>query len=116
MTSIYESSTKVVVWLGSEADESGLAIDRLNYLAGKALAELRPGETIDGLLDRLRQDESWVPWSPDEVPDLSSWNSITLLLQRPWWTRVWILQEATVPGGSHVVMCGELDLFGLGLG
>ena len=54
MISIYETATKVVVWVSPEADESGLAIDRLNYLTGKALIELKPRESFDNLIKRLR--------------------------------------------------------------
>jgi hypothetical protein len=59
MISIYETATKVVFWVSPEADESGLAIDRLNYLTGKALIELKPRESFDDLIERLHNDESW---------------------------------------------------------
>jgi hypothetical protein len=52
--SIYETATKVVIWLGPKADESGLAIDWLNYLTGKALIEMKPRESFDDLIERLR--------------------------------------------------------------
>ncbi|PMD29215.1 hypothetical protein L207DRAFT_593635 [Hyaloscypha variabilis F] len=58
MMGIYETATKVVFWVSPEADESGLAIDRLNYLTGKALIELKPRESFDDLIERLHQDES----------------------------------------------------------
>lgn len=87
MADIYRKATRAMVWLGDEVEiESDCrgAIDFLNYL--RRLQPLFNGQNADDTRATLR--------SPDLV---NCWASVANLLNRPWWTRVWTLQEMILP-------------------
>ena len=100
MTSIYENAATGLIWLGPEAENSNLAMRGLSILATKGYT---PGETStgDAAIFRLNKDISL-----DEEFVLA----IKHLLERPWWTRVWVIQEATVPEQSYLVLCGSMTI------
>jgi hypothetical protein len=95
MTRIYKMSSGVQVWLGTEGDNSNLAMDLITQIANadKARSSRGPGEP------------------PIEYPDLTleqkvlHWNALTALFARPWWERCWIRQEVAVPR-AVTVQCG----------
>src|SRR5450759_2904634 len=75
----------VAIWLGQSGEESNLAMT--------TLARISPS------------------WDPDRYHDpISSWSSegeaIKNLCAKPYWTRVWIVQEIMM-GSDIVVLCGR---------
>lgn len=42
--------------------------------------------------------------SPEEIE--KGWHALTKLVERPWWRRVWILQEIVVNKIEPIIMCG----------
>ncbi|KAF0322271.1 heterokaryon incompatibility protein [Colletotrichum asianum] len=91
---VYLRCAAITVWLGSESENSDLAIYTLTHLATEApygaMPELAPRtcEAIEGLLSR------------------------------PWWERVWIVQEICWGGGmrkmltadSVILRCGKVAI------
>ena len=82
MNRVYSVADKVLIWLGEARIESDLAIDRLYELAqGKAIrhSEKKSLRTLiyDGLIDR------------------------------EWWSRLWIVQEVVLARSDPVLMCGS---------
>ncbi len=77
MSRIYRSAVEVIVWLGSSADDSDYLFDLLN--------------------DELGTDSSSTQSSQTELDDLLSDRRAALafiaLCRRPYWQRVWIIQE-----------------------
>ncbi len=43
------------------------------------------------------------------MPSRSEWTALSVLLGRPWFARMWVLQEVGV-SGHVVVQCGEAQL------
>lgn len=92
MIDIYKKAEQVYIWLGEPIEHMDAAISLMNrakyYIDNKNIG-------IDGLIDlassKFRK---------------SGWQATTELLHRPWWSRVWILQEATY-GTSPIVLCGS---------
>ncbi|KAL1646839.1 hypothetical protein SLS58_002974 [Diplodia intermedia] len=80
MPSIYREATRVVVYLGEAADESDRAMDYIH-------------------LDKWQDD-----WRKT-VPPVA----VQKLLERPWFSRIWVLQEVYM-AKSVTVMCGEKSL------
>jgi hypothetical protein len=76
--------------LGEEGDSSALAFDFLKYIAIN-LAPLTDAEEIRREMQRL--------------PPASSlkWKAVALLLHRPWFSRLWVLQKVTVSSDSHLL-------------
>lgn len=86
MVEIYKQAQKVVVWLGNAGDGSEIAMDFFTHLAAQ-------GDTI----------------SPHLLAHLGYRTAMSIqlhdFLSRPWFSRVWTLQEAAV-ATNCVVQCG----------
>jgi hypothetical protein len=78
MRDIYERAEKTIVWLGEAAENSELAIDLINAWADAS-------EDFDAFLRHC-------PFAFEE----KNWEAVKKLLERPWWTRVWVYQEFIV--------------------
>jgi hypothetical protein len=105
MTSIYQNAATVFIWLGPEAENSNLAMRGLSILITEELT-LRETSTGDAMILRLDKDISL-----DEEFVLA----VKPLLDRPLWTRIWVIQETTVPAQSYLVLCGSMMIQWSGL-
>ena len=106
MKSIYEKATTVFAWLGPAADDSDVAMEKIK-------------ETADMLKDLFGKDSDYLNEKAatiSKVPEIfgeanpeliRAWLAVKKLLDRPWWGRTWILQEASAltVGGTHIT-CG----------
>jgi hypothetical protein len=110
MTSIYENAKWIHIWLGPEADNSDLAMDLLIGLGQSMVENKLPDgrEDFDATLSFLssqrgiRVEGSRISLDQDVLLPLVK------LLKRAWWTRVWIVQEASVLDNSRTfVYCGD---------
>lgn len=103
MAAIYKSASRVVVWLGPDSEDSDLAMKTLYYLGQQVVCTkdnwllTRPG----GVEGSWCESKSILPYS-DQV-----WTAIDNLLARPWFTRVWIIQEIQLARHGAVVRCGQ---------
>ena len=92
---IYQRAWSTLVWLGEEADNSDDAIDTL-LNTKTALQYYQDGKapnTED--FERL-----FLPAS-----DSPKWQDLGKLMRRPWFQRVWIIQEVVL-SQQIIVMCG----------
>lgn len=101
MRQIYQCSIRVVVWLGEHAQDSEHAVDLLLQIQRLAVEN---DEKVDGLAQAL---------SPKDLPklglpsvDSGEWQSLEALFWRPWFTRIWIIQELAV-SKEAIVMCAD---------
>lgn len=103
MKLIYEQAGAVFAWLGQEENDSISAV-----------ASLRSGEWYDLLKPRRhdshrigvhddREDEFGS--DADEVERQKALTAISNLMRRPWWKRIWILQEATAQAPAQTLIC-----------
>jgi len=104
MYEIYSKASKVVAYLGTEADGSDNVPGLLQKIFESAQNEMFGG--TDEKLKRLY----CTPWSlqssglpPAEDP---GWEALRKFLSRPWFFRVWILQEA-VAARNLEILCGR---------
>ena len=102
MRSIYEKATMVHIHLGDEADNRHLAYDILRKLATVNISEayeVGPEDPISN--DVLRKEKPGILPSGEH----ESWEAVRAILKRPWFRRVWVVQEVAV--GKDVGMsCG----------
>ncbi|KAI0157904.1 heterokaryon incompatibility protein-domain-containing protein [Hypoxylon sp. FL1284] len=114
MGSIYSSATRVLSWLGVPGVERGdITIRTMRDMVEAAFS----GETdqVDeaGLRDFLTsQPQSLRPpdESEEDLPDEGAmWRDIRFLFERPYWTRVWIVQEMVLAenADTHLFVCGS---------
>ena len=96
MRHIYESATCVHIWLGEPADDSAVAIRVLKNLASE--------------WERQEEGPNAEEIFQSPSTQLLQWNdteraSVSAFLHRPWFTRIWCIQEAasTPPAIAH---CG----------
>ncbi|XP_014557713.1 hypothetical protein COCVIDRAFT_74268, partial [Bipolaris victoriae FI3] len=85
MCKIYSHAEEVIIWLGQPTAETNVLMDSLRELEGYSLAHAHRH------WDLAKWTEFW-----RLVPQSSSFEvleGLYLLLKRPWFRRVWILQE-----------------------
>ncbi|KAI1388424.1 heterokaryon incompatibility protein-domain-containing protein [Hypoxylon trugodes] len=90
MRDIFSSADSVIAWLGPEYDDSNLAMHSLFHLP----------------------DRDWCPgyWGEYEQELKKSEKAIANLFMRPYWSRMWIIQEFILP--SHIfILCGQLSFW-----
>jgi hypothetical protein len=99
---VYTEASGVVLWLGLPADDSTIAISSIDYLGSQVVWK------TDSRMFSAPQAENTEWYSPQtSLPyDNSTWAAINSLLRRPWFTRVWIVQELHLPRRA-VFVCGN---------
>ncbi|KAI1415543.1 HET-domain-containing protein [Hypoxylon sp. FL1857] len=90
MRDVYASAEKVIIWLGDTDEESDLVFDTLPVLAARSHHP------------RDEQDKKLV----DAVRLCSGFFS-GLVDRRPWFSRVWVIQELAVARQDPLVVCGS---------
>jgi len=94
MRDIYGNSWMVVGWLGEEHDRSSSAIQLVRDLA--ALGQHSCGEKVEAALSA-------------EMGYLGGgcWLALQELMERPYWDRLWIIQEIVMGAWSTWLRCGS---------
>ncbi|KAK6600985.1 hypothetical protein H4I95_07967 [Botrytis cinerea] len=110
MSKIYEQATRVICWIGvDEGAEfpSAHNIDSTEFVPSIAIRTLqalsRSGRRSDQKLPTTGLPYSLLPSSPSR-----SLESLCRLFYRPYWKRLWIVQELTL-AKEILVQCGECD-------
>jgi hypothetical protein len=92
MLDIYKSAIRVVIWLGEGNETSDIAMDLVNAFA-RPLSNIKTFDVFREILSRPTQSDKWLALAQG-------------LLTRPWWSRIWIVQEVAV-ARDLLVVCGE---------
>lgn len=111
MGEVYRNAQKVVIWLGPAVDDGAteqLAIELCREFSTHKAPEptLAPGH---------EKDEGDKPDITDRLPEF---NALSNILARPWWKRIWVVQELALARDAQV-LCGDSvidwDVFSQGL-
>ncbi|KAM0214759.1 hypothetical protein ACHAQD_008658 [Fusarium lateritium] len=108
MSSIYRDCSRVVIWLGPKEKDTEEVFSSL----------ARVGRTME------RSTTGWLMSSPDAKGDEQEWHmpevpmpfsddvwlGIATLVTRPWFHRVWTVQEAAVANRFSIVQSSDLTL------
>jgi len=111
MGDIYEQAEEVVIWLGEEADDSSLAFDLIHMwgLAGHFF--YGPGDRVS-----IESEEAGTLLDNVSTKAFEPQRSLALLrlLIRPYWRRIWVLQEVA-RARKRTLVCGNdrLDMYPL---
>jgi hypothetical protein len=106
MNDLYTLTTRVVVWLGEEEDDSALAVSTMAHL----------GAQVETTLDGFRMvspDAEETEWYDIDVAlpfDKRTWDAIVELVSRPWFGRVWTAQEILLANRLAVLQCGHATI------
>jgi len=98
MRRIYSQCRSGVIYLGEEADGSEEIPGFLRRL-------------VPGIVSDKGNNKNWHenPLLPDENDP--GWKALHSLFERPWFLRVWIIQEFALPR-DLLMICGEWELEG----
>ncbi|KAL9621766.1 MAG: hypothetical protein Q9160_003884 [Pyrenula sp. 1 TL-2023] len=94
MRDIFDGSWTVVSWLGEEADESAAALDLLRTLVDQEVRGLS-----EQLKDKLISDPGHL--------GAGKWLALQNLLLRPYWSRLWTVQEIALAPDNMLILCGK---------
>jgi hypothetical protein len=106
MKSIYSLAKWTIIWLGEEADDSTRALLTLEHFSKQVEF------MIGGICGDAPGAESLEWWCRDSrLPyDDFTWSCLIDLLRRPWFSRIWVLQEALLGNPRSIVQCGKTSL------
>ncbi|KAI1622905.1 heterokaryon incompatibility protein-domain-containing protein [Exophiala viscosa] len=105
MKLIYERAGSIYAWLGPAADQSDIAMSLIGTMDwAQWLLKLEDPDETEA------ESEPSSTHSTDRLTPNST-ISIIKLMRRPWWSRTWILQEATAQlPNQTMVCCGEKEV------
>lgn len=87
MSLIYSGAKQACIWLGEDTDDSTTAIGFIN--------EIMKLENFDTISEKRE--------------NASKWQSLLLLMQRPWFSRRWVVQEIAL-ARSATIYCGNDEI------
>jgi len=109
MPEIYRIATRVLVYLGPEAEDSSLAIDFVGHVAEYS-------EYLDSSLCLPDKIDAGFALAvkrgfrlPDPVKDVRTWKAWRAFWRRAWFRRIWIVQEF-VYSTSISMWCGAREI------
>lgn len=106
MADIYNRACKVIAWLGPDHDDAGKALQGLKYLGEQV-------EVINKVGFAPSPGASEPTWYDPQklIPfDDSFWAAVITLSQRPWFSRLWVIQEIYMGGLKSVLKCGQYEI------
>ncbi|KAI8265390.1 Heterokaryon incompatibility protein 6, OR allele [Colletotrichum sp. SAR11_239] len=107
MRDIYAAAWQVVIWLGPEADDSELGVSALSWIAVRN----RTSSPYDGFYRESTKIDArplFIIWGTFKSPlKKTVYKALFSLLSRPYWQRMWILQEVAMARPDAPVVCGK---------
>jgi hypothetical protein len=97
MRDIYGNAWSVICWLGEESRQSHWAIQLV-----QDLAVLSQSDCAEQLESQLRQE-------PDYLGK-GCWLALSELMERPYWFRLWVIQEIVMGGTATRLRCGNSSI------
>ncbi|KAE9367294.1 HET-domain-containing protein [Stipitochalara longipes BDJ] len=101
MRVIYSQAWRVIVWLGEDNGLATTAIQTIKWFAGECCAKI--GASLDAIdLDtnspmdlqlRSYQTATSIIHRPTPIQTPDEWRAMEWFFDRPWFSRVWIIQE-----------------------
>ncbi|KAK4220784.1 heterokaryon incompatibility protein-domain-containing protein [Podospora fimiseda] len=111
MRSIYQNAARTVAWVGKAktSDAGTHSLHELMDIIAEAVDKVESDEKIGEQLAlngvyHLSKEEMKTFGIPDPDDD-DRYSALADLLDRPWWKRVWVIQEATL-AKKTIIHCG----------
>jgi Heterokaryon incompatibility protein (HET) len=99
MREIYSCSVRTLVWLGEETEESKSALFMIPDLA-------QLSESFQNLVPDMERmtNEEWEKHDMHSIFDESRCKAFASLFSRPWFERVWVIQEVVVAQDAVIIL------------
>ena len=105
MRFIYNRATQVVPWLGDASKYTSLAFDLINTIVSNTPCTNGDLKADPGAIwDNRAMDGMGLPHFPSP-----QWQALAKLFERPYFQRVWVVQELAV-ASSAMARCGALTI------
>lgn len=105
MKNIYDQSLGCVAWLGPASDDSDKAIDMLKFFAEQQVNNATEGiEYMSKVRSSILADKAEASFS------LGAWKAFGDLICRPYWSRLWVIQEIVLSSTALNIVCGEKSI------
>ncbi|KPM36393.1 hypothetical protein AK830_g10166 [Neonectria ditissima] len=112
---IYKSCKKCLIWLGSGDEHSDTAAQLIRNIFTQACRRQNISFEEANDMDHMRQrgkpmflaQEMGFDGLPP--PDSQDWGSLMIFFGRPWFSRIWVIQEGYFPPRVHV-FCGDQSI------
>ncbi|KAK5626328.1 hypothetical protein RRF57_002043 [Xylaria bambusicola] len=102
MGDIYSQASQVIVWLGPGSDSADRAVDVLKHIGSEVELLDRGGlSSSPGKTAFYHRADLQMGFTDDQ------WKSVQQLVTRPWFSRVWVAQEALLGGSRVIVQSGR---------
>jgi hypothetical protein len=105
MADIYKSAIRTTVWLGPDLDGEGRKAIRICYQLAKDAAS---AGKVDWLTDLKRNPDNEVIKKENVLNDQYIF-AVDDLVNKPWWSRVWVVQEFAL-SRNVVLCCGKEEI------
>lgn len=106
MRSIYSKAERVIGWLGPDDNGGGGALKTLENLLGKTIRYPNTSEWAQNIPELLTENKTFTTDSGMNFQSNDLLEEMMLLLKRPFWVRVWIIQELVLAPKLRF-LCGE---------
>ena len=106
MRTIYSKAERVIAWLGPDENGGGQALKTLETVFGNAIRYPNKSECVQKMPELLTMYKTFTTDSGMDYETIAMLEKMVLLLQRPFWTRLWIIQELVLPS-KLTLLCGE---------
>jgi hypothetical protein len=103
MFDIYKTATSVIVWLGEADEDTSMALGILPSVAAIPEDRLRGIDNND-IEDTMPFFNEYITLHSHE-----NWRALTMLMQRHWFNRVWIIQEF-LAAKDVLILCGSFTI------
>lgn len=111
MSRIFTQCSRCVIYLGPEADSSELLPGFMGELIQWVDTGIKSGNQV---LKRGHVSNSFNSYRGLPTNDDPRWNALIAFLKRPWFRRVWVMQEYILPK-KVTTICGDWELEGCDL-
>ena len=110
MGEIYKNASSVYAELGPASEDEQAVLKKMKYLSMFVLAEIQRVKTEE-VKTRARPESIQLPPEFGEPYKAQMWEGLGSFFGRPWWRRVWIMQEATAISSKDThLLCGEVEV------
>jgi Heterokaryon incompatibility protein (HET) len=119
MFHIYNGAKQVIIWLGNATLESNKALTFINTSLGPCFESVGFSCTDEKANIVSEFWEAWDDGKDGECLEAidhlitprhsKSWSGVAELLLRPWWSRVWIVQEL-ISAQKATILCGKMSV------
>lgn len=106
MGSIFKKSIRTIIWLGNDSDSSSAAWDLIDQIYNIFKKQYPEAQVLSDVPFKLYSESEF---AASGLPgwDNAQWNYFRKLLELPWFTRTWVIQEVALSQEDPIIFHGQ---------